>query len=133
PAEGPLVAKGAPHASISGRVVDQRATPQAGVSMTLRILQTVSEPSTIVATSFSNERRLQTRTDADGRLLFDDLPTQADARVRARPDTLCDVSRCATITKPGPLDLGDLVAPSGGSVAGTVLLPQGMRAKGVQV
>jgi RNA polymerase sigma factor (sigma-70 family) len=134
PSEGPLVAKGAPHASVSGRVVDQQGAPQAGVPVSLTIWQTALDGADVVVeTQATNERRLQTRTEADGRFFFDDLPAQAETRVRARPDLLCDAVRSVTITKPGPVDAGDLVAVAGGSVAGAVLLPQGAPAKGVRV
>jgi protocatechuate 3,4-dioxygenase beta subunit len=81
----------------------------------------------------TDERQLQTKTGQDGRFTFAELPLNIDASVRARPEKLCDVVKPAAIEKAGVMDLGDLIAVPGGSIAGTVLGPTGAPVKNCTV
>jgi RNA polymerase sigma-70 factor (ECF subfamily) len=130
PLEAAVAQKGAPHATIVGRVVDQRGAAQAGVPVSLDVvrLQTGQGP-----VEPEDEKRVQVWTSEDGRFTFPDVPLDVEARVRARPGTLCDVSRPASIPAPGVVDLGDLVAVTGGAIAGVVVDSRGMPVKGCKV
>jgi RNA polymerase sigma factor (sigma-70 family) len=132
-AEAPLAPKGAPRATVSGRVVDANGAPQPNVPVTLSVVERLESGNFVETTEVSNEKRANARTGADGRFAFADVPVNVEARARARPEKLCDVARSAAITKAGPIDLGDLVAVQGGGVAGVVLSPHGAPIKGAQV
>ena len=131
-AEPSAAAKTGARASISGRVVDERGTPLANVPVSLGLAHITFEDGAS-STETMTERRTQAKTGSDGRFVFEGLKPGFEMHVRARPEKLCDVVRAAAVTKAAPLDLGDLVATGGGSVAGTVLSPQGTPVKGCTV
>ena len=109
-------------ATVSGRVVDHSGAGVPNASVRIALSRTL-RPAPGDIRSVQELASRTVTTDAEGRFEFDRVQVGVEADLRVRPQKLCDVHRATPIDRPGRMDLGDLVAAAGGSLAGSVHLP----------
>ena len=111
-------------ARLIGRVVDEEQTPVAGASVRMKLSRQDSRDGTE-----SREERddLDVLTDTDGRFTFTHVPVGFEARLRARRADLCDTTLEVNVDRARTIDVGEMVAHGGGSVAGRVTAPDDVR------
>ncbi len=127
------IAAGKPTARITGRVVDEEGRPVADAAVTMDLSESRSGVDAVVENVVEGGDNRTTRTTTDGRFHFAGVPVDFDASVHVKPTTLCDANRTVPVTKPVDVDMGDLVAKRGGTLAGQVLGPTGAPIKGAKV
>ncbi|MBI4881444.1 MAG: carboxypeptidase regulatory-like domain-containing protein, partial [Planctomycetes bacterium] len=112
---------------VFGRVIDEAGSPIEGAEVTLaqRLGRRFRDA--------AEEKNSARRTAQDGRFLFEEVAPERGLTLCVRLERHADVTREIPESLAGDLDLGDLVAELGGSLAGRVLDEAGNPVAGAEV
>lgn len=116
-------AAGAARATLVGRVVDEAGDPVADADVRLKLSRSGRDAHGL-STSHEEIADLDVRTDSNGRFTFTHVPVGYEARLRARRNDLCDANRDVGVEEAVTIDVGEMVAKAGGSLAGRVTGPE---------